>query len=188
MGFTIYIICMGTGLVFILGSLAMGHFGGDGGGGHGHVGGSGGHAEAGADSSDAPGMSIFSPIIMAAFVTAFGGFGTIFSQIEATRAAWLSAPLAAICAVATTSVLLWTLRQLFRRTQSSSESHVGGLVGMSATVLTPIPQHGVGEIAYVDNGSRYTAPARTESGCAVTSGQTVKIQRVVGTQFYVVPI
>jgi len=185
MGLTVYIICMGTGLVFILGSLVAGQlFGGD----HGHVDGSGGHAEAGADASDSPGMSIFSPMIMAAFVTSFGGFGTIFSQIPATRSAWLSAPLSAGLAVGATSVLLWMLRQLFKRTQSSSESHVGRLVGMSATVITPIPQHGVGEIAYVDSGSRYTAPARTESGCAVAGGQTVKIHRVVGTQFYVVPL
>ena len=185
MGFTIYIICMGTGLVFILGSLVLGQLGG---GHHGHVDGSGGHAEAGADASDSPSMSVFSPTILAAFVTAFGGFGTIFSQIPATRSTWISAPLATVCAVGTTSVLLWLLRQLFKRTQSSSESRVGGLVGMSATVITPIPQHGVGEIAYVDGGSRYTAAARTESGCAVANGQTVKIHRVVGTQFYVVPI
>ncbi|HEU0008747.1 MAG TPA: NfeD family protein [Verrucomicrobiae bacterium] len=185
MALTIYIICMGAGLVFIVGSLVAGQlFGGH----HGHVDGSGGHAEAGADTSDSPGMSIFSPIIMAAFVTSFGGFGTIFHQIPATRSAWLSAPLAAVCAVSVTSLLLWLLHQLFRRTDSSSESKVGGLVGVSATVITPIPQHGVGEIAYVDSGSRYTAPARSESGCAVASGQTVKIHRVVGTQFYVVPL
>jgi hypothetical protein len=65
---------------------------------------------------------------------------------------------------------------------------VSTLVGVSATVITPIPQQGVGEIAYVHGGSRYTAPARSESGCAVTGGQTVKINRIVGTQFYVVPI
>ena len=62
-----------------------------------------------------------------------------------------------------------------------------GLVGLSATVITPIPQQGVGEIAYVQGGARYTAPARSESGAAIGSGQTVKIHRIVGTQFYVVP-
>ena len=34
-------------------------------------------------------------------------------------------------------------------------------------------------------GSRYTAPAREETGAAVACGQTVKITRIVGTQFYV---
>jgi hypothetical protein len=46
----------------------------------------------------------------------------------------------------------------------------------------------VGEIAYVQGGSRYTAPARTESGGAVGSGATVKINRITGSQFYVVPM
>ena len=66
-----------------------GHFFGHGG----HVAGSGGHVEAGADSSDAPGISIFSPTIMASFITAFGGFGLIFTQFPKTSNAAISAPL-----------------------------------------------------------------------------------------------
>ncbi|MFM1770629.1 MAG: hypothetical protein RJA22_3158 [Verrucomicrobiota bacterium] len=185
MVFTIYLICLGTGLLFTLITLFMSQF--FGGGDHGHVDGSGGHAEAGADASDAPGMSAFSPTIIAAFVSSFGGFGIIFHQIPATQSAYLSAPLAVVAAFACSSALLWVLRQLFQRTQSSSESRIGTLVGLSATVITPIPQHGVGEIAYVQGGSRYTAPARTESGAAAAAGQTVKIHRIVGTQFYVIP-
>jgi membrane protein implicated in regulation of membrane protease activity len=186
MEFTVYLICLGTGLVFILISAVAGHLFG---GGHdGHVGGSGGHAEAGADASDSPGISAFSPMMIAAFVTAFGGFGIIFHQIPATRGPILSAPLAIVSAFAFSSVLLWLLRQLFRSTQSSSESRVGTLVGLDATVITAIPQQGVGEIAYVQAGSRYTAPARSESGGAIAGGQTVKISRIVGTQFYVVPL
>jgi len=74
--YSIYLFCLVVGLVFTLLSVALGHFFG----GHGdHVGGSGGHAEAGADSSDMPGISIFSPTIIAAFITAFGGFGIIHS-------------------------------------------------------------------------------------------------------------
>ena len=59
---------------------------------------------------------------------------------------------------------------------------------MTATVITPIPANGVGEIAYVQAGSRYSAPARDERGSPVANGQTVKIVRIVGSQFYVVPI
>ena len=77
----IYLICLVVGLVFTLISVMAGHFFG----GHGdHVGGSGGHAEAGADSSDMPGISIFSPTIIASFITAFGGFGLIFSEFAPT--------------------------------------------------------------------------------------------------------
>jgi hypothetical protein len=56
---------------------------------------------------------------------------------------------------------------------------------MTATVITPIPANGVGEIAYVQAGSRYSAPARDEHGATVATGQTVKIVRIVGSQFYV---
>ena len=56
---------------------------------------------------------------------------------------------------------------------------------VTATVITPIPAGGVGEIAYVQAGSRYSAPARAEDSTAFSSGATVKITRVIGTQFYV---
>jgi hypothetical protein len=59
---------------------------------------------------------------------------------------------------------------------------------MTAEVITPIPEGGVGEIAYVQAGSRYSAPAREEQGRPVASGAVVRITRVVGSQFHVVPV
>ena len=180
--YSIYLFCLVVGLAFTLLSVALGHFFG----GHGdHVGGSGGHAEAGADSSDMPGISIFSPTIIAAFVTAFGGFGIIFTEIPATGKAVISAPLSIVAAFAVAGCLYKFLGMLFSHTQGSSESHVAELVGAEANVITPIPANGVGEIAYVVRGTRYTAPARVESGGAVANGKSVKIKRIVGTQFYV---
>ena len=187
MDFIIYLVCLAVGLAFALISAIVGHMFG---GGHdgGHVDGSGGHAEAGADGSDMPGVSAFSPTVIATFVTAFGGLGVIFNQIEATRNPWVSAPLATAGGFAISAGVLWLLRQLFRKTQSSSESKVSSLVGQVAEIITPIPQNVVGEIAYVQAGTRYTAPARTETGAAVASGRAVKITRVVGSQFHVAPV
>src|SRR6266850_8006324 len=134
MDFIVYLVCLGTGLVFTLLSAIAGHlFGGH----EGHVDGSGGHAEAGADMSDMPGVSAFSPTILASFIMAFGGFGLIFHQIPATRSVWFSAPLAILGGFVTASVLLWLLRELFRKTQSSSESKVASLVGLVATIVSP---------------------------------------------------
>jgi membrane protein implicated in regulation of membrane protease activity len=179
--FLVYLFCLVVGFVFVLGSAVLGHFGGD----HGHVDGSGGHAEAGADSSDAPGVSFFSPIVMAAFVAAFGAFGLIFSQFETTKSPIVSAGLSVVCAVLVASSMVGLLRKLVRASDSSSESRVATLVGMGATVISPIPAGGVGEIAYVQSGSRYTAPAREENGSPVGSGSEVSITRIVGSQFYV---
>jgi membrane protein implicated in regulation of membrane protease activity len=178
----IYAICLMVGLVFTLVSVVAGHFFG----GHdAHVAGSGGHAEAGADSSDMPGISIFSPTVMASFITAFGGFGLIFSQFPATSKTIASASLSIFCALLVAGGLYKFLSVIFRHTQSSSESRVARLVGTEASVITPIPENGVGEIAYVVGGTRYTAPARVENGTAIAGGKSVKITRVVGTQFYV---
>ena len=38
---------------------------------------------------------------------------------------------------------------------------------------------------YVQGGTRYTAPARTEDGAPVSAGKPVRITRVVGTQYFV---
>lgn len=179
----IYIVCLGVGLLFTLASAVMGHFLG---GGHdAHFHGSGGHAEAGLDGHDMPGVSAFSPTIIASFVTAFGGLGIIFHEIPATSSPWKSAPLAAAGAFVIAYLFLLLLRLLFKDTQASSEGITAEAIGMVGHVITPIPENGVGEIAYVQAGSRYTAPAREEKGIPVPNGQAVKITRIVGSQFYV---
>ena len=177
----IYGICLVTGLIFTLVSVTFGHFFGH----SGHVVGSGGHVEAGADSSDAPGISLFSPTIIASFITAFGGFGLVFTQFHSTSPAEISAPLSLVGGLAVAGAMYAFLSMVFRHTQGSSESRVARLIGTEANVITPIPANGVGEIAYVVGDTRYTAPARTESGAAVANGQTIKITRIVGSQFYV---
>lgn len=183
MDFFIYLVCLGVGLVFTLLTLFFSHLLG---GGHdAHVGGSGGHAEAGADASDMPGVSIFSPTVITTFVSAFGGFGLILREIPAIHRPMFTAPLAAVGAVMTAAIVFWLMRQLFRATQSSSESRVSELAGAVGHIITPIPENGVGEIAYVQGGSRYTAPAREETGAPVPNGAAVKIVRIVGSQFYV---
>ena len=183
----VYTICFFFGLVFTILTAFFGHLFGGGHDAHVEIG-TGGHAEAGFNDTGMPGLSPFSPTTICSFITAFGGFGMIFSSIEATRNVWVSLPLSLLGGLVIAGAVLWIFGYLFHKMQSTSEGHIGLLVGQDATVISPIPQQGVGEIAYVQGGSRYTAPARTESGCAVGSGQTVKINRITGTQFYVTPI
>ena len=180
----IYLLCLGGGFLFLLILALLGHF--FDGAGH-HDVGSGGHAEAGADGSDGAGVSAFSPMIVAAFMTGFGAFGYLLSQIPATQSPVFSAPLAAVGAFAFSSVIVAALRMVFRKTQSSSESKVASVVGMTCTLGTGIPETGVGEIVYVQGGTRYTAPARAEDGKSIATGAAVIVTRIVGTQFFVRP-
>lgn len=182
--FLIYLVCFGVGLLFTVISAFMADvFGGH--DFHTDLGGADGHAEAGFGSQDMPGFSPLSPTTIASFVTAFGGFGLIFSKLEATRSPFLNIPLAGLGGFGIAFLVFLMFRSLFRHTQSSSESKVALLVGSTATVITPIGQNAVGEIAYVQSGSRYTAPARTEDSAPVGNGTMVMITRIVGTEFYV---
>jgi membrane protein implicated in regulation of membrane protease activity len=189
MDVVIYSICFGVGLVFAVVSAFLGHlFGGhDMDGGHVEIG-TGGHAETGFQETGMPGLSPFSPTTITSFITAFGGFGLIFTRLEATRSPWVSAPLATLGALMIAAGVVALFGWIFHHTQSSSESRIGTLTGMTGTIITPIPASGVGEIAYVQAGTRYTAPARDERGAPVPNGQTVRIVRIVGSQFYVVPV
>ncbi len=187
MEFLIYSICFGVGLIFTFFSAIFGHvLGGHDADAHADVG-TGGHADAGFENTGMPGISPFSPTTIASFITAVGGLGMILSRIEATRSAWISVPLSILGGLLIAAGVFWLFGVIFHYAQGSSESHVATLLGQTATIITPIPANGVGEIAYVQGGTRYTAPARDVRGGAVSNGRTVKIVRIVGTQFYVLP-
>jgi membrane protein implicated in regulation of membrane protease activity len=144
-----------------------------------------GQADGGVGHDGVPGISFLSPTVLASFVTAFGAFGMLYSEIPATHSIWINAPLAFVSGLAIALLLLWGMNKIFRAMESSSEGRVAKLIGQTAAIVSPIPANGVGEISYQQAGSRFTAPAREEKGGAVASGQTVKITRIVGSQFYV---
>src|SRR6266446_5001448 len=139
----IYTVCLVVGLLFILGSAIFSHFlaGHDADAGVG----TGGHAEAGYDHSGIPGISFFSPLVLACFITAFGGFGIVFSGFKPTETIWVSAPLSIGGAFVFAFIVLWLFNAVFTRTQSSSESRVATLIGQSAAMVSPLPENGVGE-------------------------------------------
>lgn len=182
MEFLVYFICFAFGILLTIISAVAGHL--FGGADHGDLG-TGGHAEAGFDHTGMTGISFFSPTVMASFITAFGALGMIFTKIPATSSLWLSGPLSALGALGIAAGVFWAFNTMFAKTQSSSEAQVATLVGQIASIATPIPKDGVGEIAYVRAGSRYTAPARSEEGEPISAGQPVRITRVIGNQYWV---
>src|SRR5467141_2689948 len=112
----IYAACLALGLIFTIISAVAGHLFG------GHDGqidvGTGGHAEAGYDHSGVPGVSFFSPTVLACFVTAFGACGLILSRIDATRSVWISAPISAVAGVTTASLAFFLFNGMFKKPQS----------------------------------------------------------------------
>ncbi len=177
----VYTICLITGVIFTLFSAVLGHL-------FGHIEGpvgTDGQADSGVDNDGVPGVSFLSPTVLASFITAFGAFGLIFSHIGLTSSVWINAPLAFVGGLGSALLVLWLFNKMFKLTESSRESRVIQLIGQTAAIITPIPENGVGEISYTQAGSRYTAAARSEKGGTIGGGQTVKITRIVGSQFFV---
>ena len=109
----LYLICLVVGLVFTIISAVAGHLFG------GHDGmdvGTGGHAEAGFDDSGVPGVSFFSPTVLACFITAFGACGLVLSRIEVISSVWASASISAFAGSLMAGIAFYVFNVMFKRT------------------------------------------------------------------------
>ena len=131
-------------------------------------------------------FSPLSPVVIAMFVTAFGATGMICLKAFKTSAI-VSLPIAVAAGVGVAALTFYLFVLMFSKTQGSSESQVANLIGREAEVITPIPAEGVGEIAYVSRGSRYTAPARSLQNHDIKARVIVRIAKIVGSTFFVEP-
>ncbi len=134
--------------------------------------------------SDGVHFSPLSPVVIAMFVTAFGATGMICLKVF--KFSWVaSLVVAVILGVAAAAVTFYIFVVLFSKTQGSSESQIAKMLGGQAEVITPIPAQGVGEIAYVSKGARYTAPARSVDQKEIKAHAIVRIDKIVGSTFFV---
>jgi membrane protein implicated in regulation of membrane protease activity len=147
--------------------------------------GAAGHGEgfATGESGTEVALSPWSPMTMAVFITCFGGVGVILTNLH--WPIWLSLPPAVGSGVIVAGLVFLFLVKVFMAVQGSSEPTVATLVGGEAEVITSIPAEGLGEIAYVARGSRFTAPARSETGAPIARHSVVRIVKIVGATFQV---
>lgn len=132
-----------------------------------------------------PGISPLSPPIVAMTLVTFGGTGIIFTKLVGWEAlSLLPASFSGISMGLITFMFFYTL---VRKIQGSSSPSLAETVGLEAEATTPIPPDGVGEIAYVARGSRFTARARSINGETLPSHSAVKITKWVGHTAQVVP-
>lgn len=197
---SVYWVCLIVGVGYSLVALVMGGAHGHAqGGGMGHggdfnhnygMGGHGGHGQGSAmghDSSSGTEMVFgpFSPLVIAFFLTCFGGVGVLvaphFSPVIAMVLAFFSG-------IVLAWMLIYSFNKLLGSLPSSSEIKLSTLVGLQAEVTVALPPTGVGEIAYVAMGSRNVAPAHNETETTIPRFSSVRISRIVGNMFYVVPL
>jgi len=135
--------------------------------------------------SSLPKWNPFSPLSIAGFLAAFGGFGLLALGYELP---WLlSLPVAAGGGIIMSFVLWLLIGKLMFSMQGTSEARVIDMVGLEAEVITPVEDDMSGEIAYILEGTRYTAPARLLEGERVEKRQKVRICKMKGNMVYVKP-
>jgi hypothetical protein len=131
-------------------------------------------------------VSPISPITISTFITTFGAIGIIARQLFN-----VSGPFSLVWSAGGGLLLAGAMFLFYSRfligSQGSSEVRVSQLAGLTAEVIAPIPEDGIGEIAVVAQGSRVTYPARSSRGAAIKRGTLVVIDQMLGTQALVSP-
>lgn len=192
---SVFLLVFFIGFFFALLSLVLSSIGGDFGHGHVDVGGHHGgdilgHGDvvSGEQTSGASvHFSPFSPQVIAAFATGFGGGGYIVSRsTELPPIACLGIAMGSGFFVAFLVFVL--ISKLFIKAQASSEPRTNELIGTTAEVTIGIPKNGTGEVGYTTMGTRYTAPAVAISGEEIPSRTLVLIQRITAGLFHVEPL
>jgi membrane protein implicated in regulation of membrane protease activity len=104
-------------------------------------------------------FELFNPMMLAVFLFYFGLTGLILHfQLPMLGAIGLVP--AVIVGFIATRVLSLVIHFLFAKTENSSLAIVDELIGTAATVTVPVAQGKVGEITYIAQSKRFTAPAK----------------------------
>jgi membrane protein implicated in regulation of membrane protease activity len=137
------------------------------------------------------GMPTFTPInsvTLATFITTFGAAGLLWNYFKPRTAGWFPGLFVAFLSAFLVAIAdFYLFYKVFSVTQSSSEAQVVDRPGAVAEVTAPIPENGVGEITYIQKGSRLNAPAKSEDGKPIPAHTSVTITRVSGAVLIVSP-
>lgn len=147
---------------------------------------SSGHGSVSADSAATASFHFpfFSPLALATLFGATGGFGLI-AKAGFTLDDGMSLLVALPAALLTAYAVTYTSWRVTRSSIGSSEIRTRELVGAVGEVVTPIPQGGVGEVAVVVGGQRFTNAARAMGGAAVPRGASVIVRQMGGATMLV---
>lgn len=129
------------------------------------------------DGADAP--SPFNPLVISSAITAFGAVG-----LAAMKGFGMSSLMSTVVALAFAGIIgtaiFFGIVKFMYGSQSNSIFSLDDLIETEAEVLTPIPENGMGEIAYVINGIRYTLTARSLEHNSISRGAVVVIREIAG--------
>lgn len=129
------------------------------------------------------GISPLKPIIIAAFVTVFGGVGIIAEKNKLGD--YLSLFIALIFSIAVSFLIFRYVLVPLYRLQSKGAVEQKDLIGHIAKVKLTIKEDKFGKISYIVNDNTYTAPAKSDNNETIEKGEEVAIVEIKNNAFYV---
>ncbi|MCL2415549.1 MAG: hypothetical protein FWD01_01945 [Defluviitaleaceae bacterium] len=156
----IYFVCFGVGAGFVLISTVFGDVLSD------------------ADLGAMP----FKPILIALFLTVFGGMGLIFQTF---LYGWIATGAAALSAIALSYIVWREVILRLQRWQNTNVHEKQSLIGFTAKVSEKILQGGYGKITYVVNEKIVSSSAKSENGEPIDRNTIVEIVYIEKNTYYV---
>jgi membrane protein implicated in regulation of membrane protease activity len=118
-------------------------------------------------------------LVIASAITAFGAAGLI-SMTGFGLNSLMSTIVALGFSGAIGAALFYGVVKFMYGSQSNSVFSLDALIGLEAEVITPLPEKGLGEIAYKAHGMRSTITARSLDGTEIRRGADVIIREISG--------
>ena len=118
--------------------------------------------------------SPWNPLVIASFIGGVGGFGILGTRLFGLRSL-LSLVIALPAGLVLAGIIFGLYVVLISQAGGSSAATWQDIRGAPGQVLTPIPEHGLGEVVYVARGSRFAAPARSIDGRAIPTDTKVTV-------------
>jgi membrane-bound ClpP family serine protease len=119
-------------------------------------------------------LPFLSPTVIATFITVFGGVGYMLLH----QTGWSAFPvvgLSLIAALAVSTAVLFLVIVPLHASQKGEAMSAKAMIGLEAEVITSIGPGRLGEIVYLQAGTRHSAPAKTTGGEALSQGSNVRI-------------
>jgi len=167
-----YATCFVTGLLLSLISFLSGaahlhaghlHF-------HGHFGHGGGHA--GGHGGNGRGGAVFNVGTITAFIAWFGGTGYLLTRYTSI---WtlLAFGLATIAGLAGAFLVFWFVFKVLLLSDRDLNPADYEMIGVYGKISGTIREGGTGEIIFSQEGTRRSAPARSETGLPIPKGTEI---------------
>jgi hypothetical protein len=112
---------------------------------------------------------------IAAFLTWFGGVGYLLTRFSAVWL-WGVFLLAIVGGILGGAIIFWMSMKLMSRERALDAADYE-MVGVLGSLTSGIREGGVGEMSFSQEGTRRSAPARSEDGAAIPKGTEVLVTR-----------